>query len=129
LHGLEARAPFLDHELAEYVFRLKGTDRLVGGHKKGWLREVALRHLPRECVIRKKQGFAFPFNRWLHKDFRPLVQERFQEGGIFRDKWLRREFAQGLLDKHLAGKRDYAPQIWHLYTLAVWYDRWIKGAR
>lgn len=129
LHGLEARAPFLDHELAEYVFRLPGAARLVGGHKKGWLREVALRHLPRECVVRKKQGFAFPFNRWLHKEFRPLVQQRFQEGGIFQDGWLRREFAQGLLDKHLAGKRDYAPQIWHLYTLAVWYDRWIKGTR
>lgn len=126
LHGLEARAPFLDHELAEFVFRLPGEKRLVGGHKKGWLREVALRHLPRDCVVRKKQGFSFPFKNWLHKEFKPIVQERFNESALFKDGWIRKEFALGLLQKHLDGKRDYAPQIWHLYTLAVWYDRWIR---
>lgn len=129
LHGLEARAPFLDHELAEFVFRLPGEKRLLGGHKKGWLREVALRHIPQDCVVRKKQGFSFPFKSWLHKDFRPLVEERFQEGCIFKDQWLNKDFAMGMLKSHLAGKRDYSPQIWHLYTLGVWYDRWIKGLK
>lgn len=127
LHGLEARAPFLDHELIEYVFRLTGQKRLVNGEKKGWLRQVALRHIPRECVVRKKQGFSFPFRNWVRQEFRPLVEERFNEGGIFQDQWLRKEFALGLLRKHLSGERDYSPQIWHLYTLALWYDRWFKG--
>lgn len=126
LHGLEARAPFLDHELIEYVFRLEGSKRLLNNDKKGWLKQVAYRHIPSECITRKKQGFSFPFKNWLHKDFKNIVIERFQEGGIFKDQWLNKDFAMGLMNTHLAGKRDYSPQIWHLYTLAVWYDRWIK---
>jgi asparagine synthase (glutamine-hydrolysing) len=84
--SVEARPPFLDHELIEYVYReipyelkLKWKDstsknkaKLVFAEKyselldipKYILKKVALKHLPEEIVFRQKMGFPVPLNNW-----------------------------------------------------------------
>lgn len=125
LSSIEARAPFLDHKLAELVFRTIGHSRIDGGVKKAWLKKVARKHIPVECIDRKKMGFSFPFEQWLYGQMGDVVHERFQESKIFKDGWLNQEYCLGILKDHRSKKRDYAPRIWSLYTLATWYDRWM----
>lgn len=125
LSSIEARCPFLDQNLAELVFRTMGKARTDGGQKKAWLKKVARKHIPAECIDRKKMGFSFPFEQWLYGDLGNVVHERFQESKIFKDGWLNQEYCLKILKDHRAKKRDYAPRIWSLYTLATWYDRWM----
>ncbi len=126
LNSIEARAPFLDHKLSELVFKTMGKSRIDGNVKKAWLKKVAAKHIPSECIDRKKMGFSFPFEQWLYGDMGNVVHERFQESKIFKDGWLNQDYCLGILKDHRNKKRDYAPRIWSLYTLATWYDRWMK---
>ncbi len=124
-HSLEARCPFLDHELVEWAFALPGHEKLSQGRLKGHLKSVAERHLPPEIVHRRKMGFSFPFKEWLRGDLGGVVAAAFAGGRIFRDGWLDPGFPAALLAAHRGGRADHAPRLWALLTLSRWYDRWI----
>lgn len=125
LSSIEARAPFLDQRVAELAFKTMGEGRTDGGKKKALLKKIARKYVPAECIDRKKMGFSFPFEQWLYGDMGSVVHERFQESRIFKDGWLDQEYSLKILGDHRNRKRDYAPRIWSLYTLATWYDRWM----
>ena len=59
-HSLEARNPFLDSDLWNYVMTLPDSFRIREGETKYMLKKVAERYLPREVVYRKKEGFVYP---------------------------------------------------------------------
>jgi len=59
-HSLEARNPFLDLDLWNYVMTLPDSFRIRDGETKYVLKKVAERYLPSEVVYRKKEGFVYP---------------------------------------------------------------------
>ncbi|HAM36940.1 MAG TPA: asparagine synthase (glutamine-hydrolyzing) [Elusimicrobia bacterium] len=124
-HSLEARAPFLDHELCELAFSLPGNVKCPGRRLKGLLKEIALKRLPSEVVTRPKMGFSFPFKEWLRGPLAPAVQSVFADSGLFRDGWLDGAFCRALLREHQQGRADHASRLWMIYSLARWYDRWL----
>jgi asparagine synthase (glutamine-hydrolysing) len=126
MHSLEARAPFLDHELVELAFSLPGGLKIPQRRLKGLLKDVALRRLPEAVVRRPKMGFSFPFKEWLRGPLGPVVERSFNESRLFSDHWLNRTFCRRLLREHQSGLVDHAPRLWMLYSLARWYDRWIQ---
>ncbi|MFH2203534.1 MAG: asparagine synthase (glutamine-hydrolyzing) [Elusimicrobiota bacterium] len=125
LHSLEARSPFLDHELVELAFALHGGLKIRGG-LKGLFKEFARRRLPAAVVDRKKMGFSFPFKEWLRGDLGGLVEETFADASLFKDGWVNGDFARALLREHRSGLFDHAPRTWTLFSLCRWYERWIK---
>lgn len=124
-HSLEARAPFLDHELCELAFSIPGSVKFKNGRLKALLKDVARRHLPEAIVDRRKMGFSFPFKEWLRGPLGPVVDDVFEHSKVFRDHWISRQFCRQLLREHRAGWADHAPRLWALYSLCRWYDRWI----
>ena len=72
-HSLEARSPFLDHRVAEYVWSLPAHVRLPRGRPKGLLRDSYQGLLSDEVIRGKKKGFEVPVNRWLAEVWRSLV--------------------------------------------------------
>lgn len=63
--GLEGREPFLDHKLIEFVLALPPTLRLGNGKElKFLLKQVALKFLPKDLVLRPKVGFGAPVKNW-----------------------------------------------------------------
>ena len=127
LHSLEARSPFLDHELVELAFSVPGSMKYQPGHLKALLKEVARPYLPAPILDRKKMGFSFPFKQWLRdSSLGGVVGEALDRGRIFTDEWLSGPFAHRLLREHRAGLADHAPRLWALYSLSRWYDRWVS---
>jgi asparagine synthase (glutamine-hydrolysing) len=126
LHSLEARAPFLDHDLVEYAFALPGAWKLPDGRLKGHLRDFAAGRLPEEIVSRPKMGFSFPFKEWLRGDLGAVVESAFESSRLFKDGWVSGEFCRDMLSEHRNGLVDHAPRVWMLYSLARWYDRWMS---
>src|SRR5262249_30635792 len=59
-HSIEARAPFLDHELSAYALSLPCKLKIDGGATKKVLRNVTRSFLPPEIIERRKQGFRVP---------------------------------------------------------------------
>jgi asparagine synthase (glutamine-hydrolysing) len=118
-HGVEARAPFLDSELAAFASAIPAS-RLVGRFTtKPVLRALARRHLPPEVVKAPKRGFEVPLDRWLAGPLRPLLEDTL----LAPDAHIR-QFAEpstiiGLVtgDDELVGARPHL--VWALLVLEL----------
>ncbi|MEK7746132.1 MAG: asparagine synthase-related protein, partial [Elusimicrobiota bacterium] len=120
-----ARAPFLDHELAEFCFSLPGTLKLPEGKLKGLLKRYARGRIPDAIIDRPKMGFSFPFKEWLRKGLGASVESTLRSSRLFSEGWVDGPFCRRLLAEHRSGLVDHAPRLWMVYSLARWYDRWI----
>jgi len=123
LASLEARAPFLDHELAEHVARLPSSYKLRGFETKLVLRRAVRGRLPLEVLRRRKRGFNIPFSRWLLGGLGPSLQRRFEpervrSRGVFSPEGVHR-----LLGEHLARRADHRKPLFSLLVFDLWLDR------
>src|SRR3546814_17109252 len=71
--GLEARVPFLDHELAELAARIPSDLKLAGGGK-GILKDVARKVIPAEVFDRPKGYFPVPALKYIEGPYLDLVR-------------------------------------------------------
>lgn len=130
--SLEARAPFLDHELVEQAaaipFNLKLRLKLKGALTKFILKEAARGILPDAIIDRRKHGFGVPLGAWLRRDMSPvrdiLLSRRARERGLWRGAVVER-----LIEEHHAGRRDHNRQLWALLTLEEWHRQFIDEPR
>ncbi|MFQ5889860.1 MAG: asparagine synthase (glutamine-hydrolyzing) [Gemmatimonadota bacterium] len=122
--SLEARVPFLDHEMVELAFRVPAKLKIRRGQTKILLKRIAARHVPRECVYRPKEGFSIPIKNWLAGPLKPLMDEllapeRIRAEGLFRTDTVTR-----LRREHLAGVANHSHVLWTLLVLQDWRRRW-----
>jgi asparagine synthase (glutamine-hydrolysing) len=116
--GLEVRAPFLGRAFAEYVMSLPSRDKINGLATKHLFRKLALRHLPREIVERKKHGFAVPLSRLLRESLKAPVEAALLDRPTSLDDWFNRSEVERLWSEHQSGY-DHRKKIWNLFALAV----------
>jgi len=126
--SLEARAPFLDHELAEFAASIPFNLKLNGSCAKRILKEAARGLLPDEIIERKKHGFGVPLGAWLRRDMSPmrelLLSRRARERGLLEMRVVERLIAQ-----HESGARDHNRQLWALLTLEEWHRQFVDEAQ
>ncbi len=120
-HGLEARSPFLDHELGEFVARLPVGMKIRRGELKNVLRKVAAPYLPRTILTRPKQGFMFPIGPWMKGPLVPVLRDFIATSTLVSDGIFRREPMTRMLDEHLADRADHHVRLWMLLSLEIWY--------
>lgn len=90
--GLEARVPFLDHELVELAARIPAEHK-VGGGGKHVLKQAARRVVPDAVIDRPKGYFPVPALKYLRGDTLEHVRgilddRRARERGLFDRRWL-----------------------------------------
>ena len=124
--SLEARAPFLDHELAEYAATIPFNLKLRRSTTKHILKEAARGLLPDAIIDRQKHGFGIPLGAWLRRDMTPvrdlLLSRTARERGL-----LEMTVVERLIDEHEAGRRDHNRQLWALLTLEEWHRQFVDG--
>jgi asparagine synthase (glutamine-hydrolysing) len=120
-HGLELRAPFVDHLLVEYVATLPGDLKLRRGRTKWALRRALESDLPPTSLRGRKRGLNPPLSRWLAEGAAPLIAELLSPDAIRRRGVLRPEAVSRLLAEHEAGRRDRSLHIWALLLLELWF--------
>ncbi len=118
--GLEARVPFLDHELVELAGRLPEADKLRDGGK-GVLKSIGRRLLPHEVVDRPKGYFPVPILKHIDGPVLALVRDalssrRARERGLFRA-----DTVSSLLEapgRHITALRG--SRLWQVALLELW---------
>jgi len=77
-NGLEARAPYLDRHLAEYVATIPGHYKLNGLRPRYILKKAVEKYLLAETLNKQKSGFNAPVGKWLGltapEEFRTLTK-------------------------------------------------------
>jgi asparagine synthase (glutamine-hydrolysing) len=125
-HGLEARAPLVDHHVIELGASLPGRLKLRAGKGKYILKKAFADLVPPEIVNRRKKGFALPTGPWLagrlHGFARDvLLSDAARARGLFRP-----EAVADLLDRHRAGE-DHGERLWNLIVLETWQRELVDG--
>jgi asparagine synthase (glutamine-hydrolysing) len=126
--SLEARTPFLDHELVELVASIPPELRTDRDDPKRLLRESVADLLTPSHLGAPKRGFVFPLAQWLRGELRPLA-ERLLDGEHLRRQGI---FEPGLaaryLEPHLAGRRDESERLWPLLMFQLWHLLYVEEA-
>ncbi len=136
--GLEARPPFLDHNVVEYVMSIPQSVKFPDGTLR-YLHKKAIRGIvPDEIIDRKKQGFGLPLHDWYFGQFgeecRSVVEEFCRSTDLFdRDEVMdlferRTEVPKAqkiwLLRRHRPKQRSR--QIAALTMLAWWWREYLR---
>lgn len=125
-HSLEARSPFLDHELVEYLAKFPAGLKLRGRELKYILRRLGEDYLPPEIVRRDKQGFMFPVAYWFRNELYPLVSGMLKDSHFVQTGLLRPERVNQLVEDHRQNRVDNHVRLWMLLNLDIWHRLYIE---
>ena len=118
--GLEARVPFLDHELVEIAARIPGRHKIAQGGKHV-LKEAARQVIPAAVIDRPKGYFPVPALKYLQGDFLDYARSLL-DATVARDRGLfRREYVETLYadpEAHITPLRG--SKLWQLAALEGW---------
>ena len=124
-HGLEARSPFLDHELMQLAASIPASLKIRGSEKKWILREALRAWLPDDILDRPKQGFSVPLSTWLRTDLRSWAREVLLDRETLDRGYFEPRAVTRLLDRHAAGADGDDKRIWALLMLELWHREFI----
>jgi asparagine synthase (glutamine-hydrolysing) len=117
MHGLEARAPFLDNDLVEFVRRLPTELKYRKGERKVLLKRALAGRVPDALLKRPKKGFGVPLVQWM--------REAPPDVGAVRGLDLDGDWVAGQRAAHAGARADQRLFLWS--WLAV-QKSWINGA-
>lgn len=120
-NSLEARVPFLDYRLVEFIESLPPDLRLRGLTGKYLHRRACRKWLPSEVTRRRKQGFANPIDGWFRNRMRAYVEDcllspRSAMADYFDQRYIRR-----ILEEDRAGRQPFRRHIYLLVSLELWH--------
>jgi asparagine synthase (glutamine-hydrolysing) len=118
--GLEARVPFLDHELVELAGRIPSEHKLAQGGK-GVLKEAARLVVPPEVIDRPKGYFPVPALKYVDGPYLEMCRDALtsaaaRERGLFREDYLDALFAAPA--DHVTRLRG--SELWQVALLEMW---------
>lgn len=119
-HGLEARSPFLDRDLIEFVAALPDRWKLQGCQTKWLLRRAYADLLPSPIVTRGKQGFGAPFGTWFRGELGNYLSDVLLSPQARFRTYLCQPYVQQLVQEHQQGSRDHSLRLWSLLTFETW---------
>jgi asparagine synthase (glutamine-hydrolysing) len=118
--GLEARVPFLDHDLVELAARIPADLKVRDGGK--WiLKEAARAVVPAEVINRPKGYFPVPALKYLRGPFLDFVRDTLNAPAARQRELFRPEYVERLLadpEGELTPKRN--SKLWQVALLEGW---------
>jgi asparagine synthase (glutamine-hydrolysing) len=127
-YALEARSPFLDHELMQLAASIPASLKVRGAEKKWILREALRPWVPNEILDRPKQGFVVPLSAWLRTDLRSWARDILLDAGTQSRGYFAPGAMEQMLDRHASGSDADDKRIWALVMLELWHREFIDGS-
>lgn len=129
-HGLEARVPFLDHELVEYMARLSPKLKFNGFKLKYLLKKIAREKIPERVLNRKKAGWHMPIAGWFQNALYPYaVENLLQHPSTTFRRLFRKEEVEYLLKEHRNSRYNHGFKIWGWLILNEWLKQYLDEDR
>jgi asparagine synthase (glutamine-hydrolysing) len=125
--SVEARVPFLDHQLVEYAMGLPRAAKVEGGSGKHILKRALEEVLPHDLLYQRKRGFGAPVREWFRESLGGWFDEHLINSSMRRRDLLDYAFVSRMLEEHRQRTRDWGFHLWALLNLSLWYERWIDS--
>ena len=122
-NAIEARSPFLDRALIDYVGTLPDTWKLSRrGQTKVILREAFADLIPDRINRRAKMGFGVPLDRWFRGELRDYVRDTLMSSDARCHAYLDRSAVEVIVGRHERGEANLGQQLWCLLA----FERWLR---
>jgi asparagine synthase (glutamine-hydrolysing) len=118
--GLEARVPFLDHEVVELGARIPAEYK-VRNDGKYVLKEAARKVIPAEVIDRPKGYFPVPALKYLEGEYLAMVREVLDRPAARERSLFRKPYLDRLLEapgEHITPLRG--SKLWQVALLELW---------
>ena len=122
--SIEARVPFLDHELVSFVSSLPDHYRIRGLRSKWILREAGKQLIPERILERPKVGFRVPVNAWFRGEMRDYLLDHLQNGSSLTRAYYDSRALDQVLAEHVNGKQNHEKLLWSLLNLELWHRQY-----
>jgi asparagine synthase (glutamine-hydrolysing) len=126
-HALEARSPFLDHELMEFAATMPFDLKIRGRVKKYILKRALGNLLPQTILHRPKMGFGVPIDRWLRGELRELLVDTLLSPRALGRGYFTAAVVRRMVDEHVRGRASWHYLLWTLLMLELWHRTHIDG--
>jgi asparagine synthase (glutamine-hydrolysing) len=124
-NSLEARSPFLDTALLEYVASLPDSFKLDGRRTKVILREAFADLIPPDIDRRPKTGFGVPLDAWFRGQLRDYARDVLLSPSALSRAYLKPAAVSKLIESHQQGSANVGHRLWTL----VCFERWLQQLR
>ena len=126
--SIEARTPFLDFRLAEFVSRLPNDLLLRHGQTKVLMREAMAGVLP-DPVRRRldKKGFSTPEDTWFRTSLSGWIGDIISSKSFKERGFVSPTFANSLLEDHRSGRVNQSTLLWRLVSVELWARTFLDG--
>jgi asparagine synthase (glutamine-hydrolysing) len=123
-HSLEARVPFLDREVVEYIQRLDSRFKVRNGRLKWLHRKVCRKFLPDSIIRRKKRGFAVNVvDDWFRGSVAGHMRDYLLGQDALMFAYLNPAAVERLYGDHASGRHDNHKI---LFSLVV-FEQWLRA--
>ena len=126
--SVEARVPFLDHELVEFAMALPRRAKVDGSTGKALLKRAVRPIVGADIVDRPKQGFGAPVSEWFRGPFGERAQELIRRSSLAERGLLDYDVIDELWAAHRGGA-NWGMHLWNVLNASAWHDHWIAGHR
>jgi asparagine synthase (glutamine-hydrolysing) len=118
--SLETRAPFLDHKLIEYIWKIPHSLKFRKGSGKVILKNILNQYVPQNLTERPKMGFGIPIDIWLRGPLRDWGESLLDEKKMQQDNYFNAKLIREKWDEHISGKRNWQNHLWDILMFQAW---------
>ncbi len=127
-HAVEARVPYLDHELVELMASIPSKYKLTLLREKYILRKSMQGIIPEAVRRRKKMGFTVPLGSWFAGKLKDKVDEVLNREMVEAQGYFNWDYVEHILSQDL-NNHYYRRQFWALFTFCLWHKIFLSNSR
>ncbi len=124
-HSVEARFPWMDRILFDYLKTVPAALRLKGLTRRYLQKQAVKGLLPPIIQRRRNMGLELPHSLWLLKGMRALIARYMTRARVERSGLLDYEAVQTMWREHESGKVDHGRAIWCVLNFMIWFDLFV----
>lgn len=127
--SIEAREPYLDYRLIEFLAKIPTTLKCRNSHTKYLLKELTHKFVPKLFMNKPKMGFAIPIDSWLRGELKFLIDDYLDDSVIAKKEYINPKQVRYLKDGFIKQKLSPGERYNFIYLLLfeMWYKRWISN--
>jgi len=123
--SVEARVPYLDHELVRFALSIPASLKLHKGRTKAILRKAAIGIIPDFVIHRPKKGFCGSATNMMSSGLIDYAEKTVFES-LFIQETFNLDIIRPMFAEHRNNIRGHGMALWCLMNLALWHNVWIE---
>ena len=125
LNSIEARAPFLDDEMINYIKNVPSKYLTKMTNSKILLKDIARKYIPDEIINRKKKGFVLPKESWLKKELKNQLIYFASKEFLSKQEIFSYSYLDNLLKNFFSSNKNInlTEKTWTFFIFQFWYEK------